>query len=328
MLTGFRPRFAAIPLDFFAFSAMICFCKVDMPFHRHNARTAPDFPRPRLSSTTSAFTLIELLVVIAIIAILAALLLPSLAKAKEEGRRVNCVSNLRQLDICWEMYADDNHDSLAPNNWIDYVGEGSNSSNSWCNGNARLDTTTSNLQAGLLYPYDRSPGIYHCPSDASTIVDASGNPLPQLRVRSYNMSQSVNGLGYYVDPSLNGGFAVDVTQPCFAKLSQVTNPAPSKLFVFIDENEGTLFDDQFGYPMPNYGYGEWWDMPSNRHNQGANLSFADGHVESWHWKVPMLFTSGSSSSGPNPQLVPPTQMPDYVRVGNAMRIKLVDWLAD
>jgi prepilin-type processing-associated H-X9-DG protein len=208
------------------------------------------------------------------------------------------------------------------------MGGGFNVSISWCNGDARTDTTTSNLQTGLLYPYNRSPGIYHCPSDVSTIVDGDGNPLPLLRNRSYNMSQSVNGLGLFVDPTFNNDMAVDVTQPCFVKLSQVTNPPPDRLFVFLDENEGTLSDDQFGYAMPNYGYGSWWDMPSNRHNQGADLSFADGHVEYWRWVVPMLYTNPYSIYGPSAQAVPPSQMPDYARVGRAMRIKPVDGLAD
>jgi prepilin-type N-terminal cleavage/methylation domain-containing protein/prepilin-type processing-associated H-X9-DG protein len=277
-----------------------------------------------------AFTLIELLVVIAVIAILATLLLPALAKAKEEGRCANCKSNLRQLTLCWEMYADDNQGVLAPNNWIDYVsaggGGGFNQSVSWCNGDARMDTTTSNLQTGLLFPYNRSTGIYHCPSDVSTIVDASGSPLPQLRTRSYNMSQSVNGLGLYVDPVYVDGEAVDVMAPCFEKLSQVTNPPPTRLFVFIDENEGTLQDDQFGYPMVNGGYyGTWFDMPSNRHNQGGDLSFADGHVEYWRWKAPMNYTIPSGSIG---QPVTPAQWPDYVRIGNAMRMKPIDGTAD
>ena len=271
-----------------------------------------------------AFTLIELLVVVAIIAILAALLLPALAKAKEEGRRANCMGNLRQLTLCWEMYADDNGGVLAPNDWIDTIYVGDDKGTSWCNGNALTDTTTSNIQTGLLFPYNRSTAIYHCPSDASTIVDANGNPVPQTRTRSYNMSQSVNGLGQLADPE-NGGYAVDAVQPCFEKFSQITNPPPVGLLVFIDENEGTLQDDQFGYPMINYGYGYWWDMPSNRHNQGGNLSFADGHVEYWRWRVPMLDTLQSGSIG---QAVAIGQWPDYRRIGSAMRQKPIDGSAD
>jgi prepilin-type N-terminal cleavage/methylation domain-containing protein/prepilin-type processing-associated H-X9-DG protein len=275
-----------------------------------------------LSHRIGAFTLIELLVVVAIIAILAALLLPTLARAKENGRSINCISNLRQLEICWQMYADDYAGVLCPNDDIDNIsaGNGDNgvymSQTSWCQGNARTDTNTAGLQTGLLYPYNSSAGIYHCPSDMSTIQDQFGNPLPQARVRSYNMSQSVNGLGLLIDP--NSGYAVDVVQPCFEKLSAITNPTPSQLFVFIDENEFTLQDDQFGYPMINYDYGYWWDMPSNRHSQGGNLSFVDGHVEHWSWKVPK-----------NPATWPPAvaagELPDYIRVGNAMRQIPVDF---
>jgi prepilin-type processing-associated H-X9-DG protein len=271
--------------------------------------------------------LIELLVVIAVIAILAAILLPALSRAKEAGRSVACRSNLRQLQLCWQMYADDYAGMMVPNDWIATLSVSTNGTmtpqdmaqTSWCAGNALVDTDTSNIQQGLLFPYNKSTAIYHCPSDFSTIVDAKQNPLPQLRTRSYNMSQSVNGYGWMIDEQL--GYPVDTFQPCFQKCTSITNPPPSQLFVFIDENEATLQDDQFGYPMANFGYGSWWDMPSNRHNQGANLSFADGHVEHWRWRAPMIFTGYF-------QAVTPAQMPDYVRVGNAMRQKLVDWNAD
>jgi prepilin-type N-terminal cleavage/methylation domain-containing protein len=70
------------------------------------------FPAPLRRALKSGFTLIELLVVIAIIAILAALLLPALASAKEKGKRVACLNNLRQLAIGVHLYAGDNADKV------------------------------------------------------------------------------------------------------------------------------------------------------------------------------------------------------------------------
>ncbi len=239
----------------------------------------------------SAFTVIELLVVIAIIAILAGLLLPGLSRAKQQALSTACLNNLKQLQLCSHLYALDHGDRLPPNNYLYDVSTGDlqplpgfSSNVTWCPGRARYDTTTANIERGLLFPYNQSVAIYHCPADKSTVETADGVPLPRPRTRSYSLSTCING-----HPTTPGGV---IWPPNFQKESEIIDPSPDRLFAFIDAHEGEIGYSAFGVIPPGWSrlYPEtWWDLPADRHRQGCNLSFADGHVEHWRWKAPKIF---------------------------------------
>jgi prepilin-type processing-associated H-X9-DG protein/prepilin-type N-terminal cleavage/methylation domain-containing protein len=271
-------------------------------------QTTGPIPRRILAA---AFTLIELLVAIAIIGILAALLLPTLSKAKSRSKTIVCLNNLNQLELCLHLYVADNKDYFVPNNSVAIINNPNLNVNglSWLpDVDADAEINPSNIINGKLFQYNSSLPIYHCPADQSTLGSRTAPPLPQVRWRSYNMSQSVNGYPQG-DPEYFGII------PAWTKSTEVRHPTPSELFVFIDENADTIVDAQFGNPpvgSPYFSQNVWWDMPSDRHNQGANISFADGHVERWKWKVPKVFFDWV-------QPVPPEEMPDYQRVQNAMK---------
>jgi prepilin-type processing-associated H-X9-DG protein len=232
----------------------------------------------------AAFTLIELLVFIAIIAILAALLLPALSKAKIMGQGVACTGNLKQLQICWQLYSEDNADSLPGNtamNPSDIANRGAWTADpiSWLEGNAWTDTTPTNLQRGVLYRYSQSLGIYRCPADHSTVRDEGTIP----RNRSFSMSMYMNFRAHPDEP----GYEL-----CWHRLGQVLHPGPSRAAVFIEENEKSIQQSAFGINAPNSltlfdtSLWTWISFPATRHNNAGTLSFADGHVETWRWREP------------------------------------------
>jgi prepilin-type N-terminal cleavage/methylation domain-containing protein/prepilin-type processing-associated H-X9-DG protein len=227
-----------------------------------------------------AFTLIELLVVIAIIAILAALLLPALAQGKTRAQTTFCLGNVKQLELCCHLYATDYDDFLPPNQVGGYVSAPSSTNGpsiltntlSWCPGIAPQDASqAATVMAGNIYPYNQTPAIYHCPSDFSTVDDEPNVP----RTRSYCMDISLSCSG------------ADST---YWKFTEVTQPSPASLFVFMDTQEEDIWDATFGIFSPNSPWADYWlDLPADRHSRGANLSFADGHVEHWHWQARKIF---------------------------------------
>lgn len=259
-----------------------------------------------------AFTLVELLVVIAIIAILAGLLLPTLTRAKASALSAACLNNLKQLETAWHLYTHDNNDDLPPNNFVyDVINDQPITSDpSWCTNLAPWDTNFAGIENGMLFPYNTSDAIYHCPADTSLVETKAGVSLGVPRLRTYNMSQSVNGV---FDPN-----SIIYTElPCFVKYTEIMNPGPSSCFVFIDVHEDEIIDTQFGIPVTaDAWYGPvWYDVPANRHNQGCNFSFADGHAEHWRWVFPKSVTVPRG----NVQPVNPAEMNDYNRMETGFR---------
>ncbi|MBI3875767.1 MAG: prepilin-type N-terminal cleavage/methylation domain-containing protein [Verrucomicrobia bacterium] len=227
------------------------------------------------------FTLLELLVVLGIISLLAVLLLPVLSKAKGKGHGVRCMSNMRQLNQSWALYAEDHDGNLLPNaDTGDLFGVKAG----WVSGNMASSLESTNIQllvdpnASLIVRYSPNIQLFRCPADRS------------VHMRSYSINCRLNP---WRDPMLGqprwiGGLGS--YYPVYRKLNDIG--VPSNIFVFVDEREDTINDGSFATDLSNTGRTDGLgtpnpyymiDFPTDRHNKAGNLSFADGHVESHTW---------------------------------------------
>ncbi|MBI4023434.1 MAG: prepilin-type N-terminal cleavage/methylation domain-containing protein [Verrucomicrobia bacterium] len=194
-----------------------------------------------VSKKRTAFTLIELLLVVAIISLLAALLLPALKAAKESAHSAKCVSNLRQIGLGINLYADEN-DGLLPR----HVGAG-----------------LGQIWHQRLSPYVNAP-VTNIYTDLTTTVFTCPSHKEKQVNGAYGLRLSYGMVYAYLDDKYRLGF-YDGTADYKVRLADFRRPAEAAL---LGENNNYY---RFLYHIDTILYRQF------RHKNGMNFLFADGH---------------------------------------------------
>ena len=257
---------------------------------------------------TKGFTLIELLVVIAIIAILLAILMPALNRVREQGKRISCMSNLKQLMLGWEMYAEENDGKIifsvtraSAETSSQFGGSSTKRQKAWAyymGPDASEQEQRQGLRDGGLFEYVKEEKLFKCPTGV------------RGELITYSITDAMNGH--------RGHMAMPAMHPIM-KRSGIKNPALR--MVFLDEGMLSSSSWTLWYDQPR-----WWDQITKRHDVGTNIAMADHHAEYLKFNDPrtrwMAEHLNWQSQGRHDAQSTQTGNPDLHKVQKAMWGKL------
>ena len=278
-----------------------------------------------------AFTLIELLVVIAIIAVLMAVLMPALRLARQQAATGQCLSNVKNLSLGWYMYMGENDsrimssedNAMLNGTFVGWIGV-PRDENGTLLGIRQTDPEVTDedeirgIEAGLLFPYIKSPGAYHCPSSFVTSLYDLSRVFVSYSIPTFLYGQTNRNAGDYHEQIRN--------------FNDIKSPSTS--YVFVESGETRNWNSSHHFVMaapeftnqPTWG---WWGPMAVNHGNGSVLGFADGHADVRKWRdrytierVDKLITSGATNYG---QDYPPPEQHldiDYMARGWAYRHRL------
>jgi len=230
----------------------------------------PTANQSSIRSGRRAFTLVELLVVIGIIALLISILLPSLAKAREQGTRTKCLSNLRSLQFAFTMYCNENKQFVPATNWGANATTNGKCYAGWLyptGGPAGPDrfgfsgpVRENLLEDGAFWPYLKTREVYRCPGHTRDVIIGQTDTIT-----SYLMNGAINGYGR------------DKTYP-------VTKFKSDDVCMWeADERAGSAFNDGSSRPDESFLPAPVTDPNAytSRHGRYSTIAFIDGHAEAF-----------------------------------------------
>jgi prepilin-type N-terminal cleavage/methylation domain-containing protein len=238
---------------------------------------------------SKGFTLIELLVVIAIIALLMAIIMPALNSVKKKAATTVCLSNTKNLSLGWYMYMGDNDGRImsSEDNGIDkngtYVGwcgvprnaSGNTLSNTQADPPVTDEDEKRGIEVGVLYPYIKDSGAYHCPADnvRKSLYDRTGVFV------SYGVPMCLNGYPNSNSAQYNTQIKI---------FDEIKAPATRYVFVESAETRNWNSSHHFVLGAPEYtGNAQqwgWWGPMAVNHGDSSVLGFCDGHSEVRKWR--------------------------------------------